>query len=58
MDSSIENAKLQDELEEISAQDLLLAAVDARSESQAELFRHLYKQRCRKQQAAHERKQK
>lgn len=53
MDSSIENAQLEDALEELGKDGLLKMMAEARAESDAELIKHLMKERERKAQAAH-----
>ena len=53
MDSSIENARLADELTEVGDDESLLAMTYSRTQSDAILKRHLLKEwRC-KQQAKH-----
>ena len=54
MDSSIENARLIDELEELSTDELLKNYAEACGESESNLIRHLIKERERKQQKKHE----
>ena len=56
MDSSIENAMLVDALEELGKGGLRGAMVGARVKSDANLMKHLLKERERKAQAEHGRK--
>lgn len=58
MDSSIENATLEEALEEMGMDGLLKAMVEARAESDANLMKHLIKERQRKAQAQHSRRPK
>lgn len=56
MDSSIENALLDDALKELGKDGLLKAMAEARAESDAALIKHLLNERECKQQAEHGRK--
>ena len=58
MDSSIENATLEDALEEVGKKGLLKMLAEVRATSDAELVKQLIKERERKAQAAHGRKPK
>lgn len=58
MDSSIENATLEEFFKEMNEKDLVKAMVKARSKSDANFIKLLAKERERKAQAAHGRKPK
>lgn len=58
MDSSIENARLIDEFDELSKKDLIKNYAEARAEGEAALMKQLIKERERKQQEEHSRKPK
>ena len=58
MDSSIENARLIDELDELGFKDLIKNYAEARAEGEAALMKQLLKERERKAQAKHARRPK